>query len=239
MISACFAETTNWRLEETRHCGGMHRIPVHAMGPLFSSTARRQAWGGGFFHGKCVPVYERPGFGTGQAVQVLGAYAADTWKVNPKLTLNYGLRWEPYFPMVNRKGTAIHFDPMRCERASRAPGSKHPPGVFFVGDPGFRSNRPVQPVVEFFATCRIGMGCGGDGRTSVRASAGTFYDYLPRNMQNLGTAPPWFLRIIQNNVNFADPWKNYPGGDPFPMPMDECWSGCAMAAVQYCHRHGL
>ena len=28
----------------------------------------------------------------------LNWYAADTWRVTPRVTLNYGVRWEPYFP---------------------------------------------------------------------------------------------------------------------------------------------
>ena len=35
----------------------------------------------------------------------LFSYVQDTWKITPKLTVNYGLRWEIYFPQyVNGEG---------------------------------------------------------------------------------------------------------------------------------------
>jgi len=38
-------------------------------------------------------------------------YGQDTWRVTPKLTLNYGLRWEIYFPQtVNGKGNGGWLD---------------------------------------------------------------------------------------------------------------------------------
>ena len=39
-----------------------------------------------------------------------GAYGQDTWKMTPKLTFNYGVRWEPYFPQVIPKGEIYNFD---------------------------------------------------------------------------------------------------------------------------------
>jgi outer membrane receptor protein involved in Fe transport len=34
-----------------------------------------------------------------------GLYGQDTWKVTPRFTLTYGMRWEPYFPQILRNGT--------------------------------------------------------------------------------------------------------------------------------------
>jgi hypothetical protein len=59
----------------------------------------------------------------------------------------------------------------------------------------------------------------GDGRTSIRASGGTFYD-TPAMYTYIGlsNAPPFNSRIVRTDVNYADPWAGYPGGDPFPVP---------------------
>ena len=109
----------------------------------------------------------------------IGVYAADIWKVNRKLTLNYGVRWEPYFPMVHLDGSAIHFDHDALQKGIKTTRFANvPPGVFFDGDPGFPGASGMYTHIWDFSP-RVGLAwdVAGDGRASVRASVGTFYDF--------------------------------------------------------------
>ena len=68
---------------------------------------------------------------------------------------------------------------------------------------------------------RVGLAwdVAGDGRTSVRVSVGTFYDFLRALHGSLTTVPPWIPGSSLTDVSFENPWANYPGGDPFPLPL--------------------
>ena len=153
--------------------------------------------------------------------KAFGLYVNDTWKYNQKLTFNLGLRWEPYFPQVNLDGSSIHYD-----EAALFAGKKTnrfvnaPPGVFFDTDPGFAGRSGMNNQWKNFSP-RVGIAWDlrGDGRTSIRASVGTFYDYPAGIYQrSLTTVPPWAPRYTLNNVNFDHPWAGYPGGNPLPQP---------------------
>jgi hypothetical protein len=123
----------------------------------------------------------------------VGLYAADTWKVNPKLTVNYGLRWEPYFPLVPLAGGAIHYDEEALKKGIKSNQYDNtPPGVFFTGDPGWHTGNSDTEVRWWNFSPRLGLAwdVSGDGRTSVRTSVATFYDFPSTNYQNPATAPP-------------------------------------------------
>src|SRR5262245_58938627 len=53
-------------------------------------------------------------------------YAQDTWKATPRLTLNYGLRWEPYQAPSSKWGQIHFFDAKLFEEGYRSPVTRTP-----------------------------------------------------------------------------------------------------------------
>ena len=93
-----------------------------------------------------------------------------------------------------------------------------PLGFYYPGDPGYPGKRGRETNWGVFAP-RLGFAWDvtGDGKTSVRGSAGIAYDYL--NIQaHLWTSisPPFNYDVTVNNPKYEDPWGTYPGGSPFP-----------------------
>ena len=152
----------------------------------------------------------------------IGLYAQDNWKVNSRLTVNYGLRWEPYLAGRLLNGQVSHFDMgnfLNNVHSKVFPNA--PAGTLYQGDPGFDTGgRPNQTSWLNFAP-RLGVAWDpkGDGKTLIRASWGIFYD-MPHTLfyYNYATEPLWGSGITRVNPpgGFANPWLGYPGGNPFP-----------------------
>jgi hypothetical protein len=65
----------------------------------------------------------------------MGVFANDKWKISPRLTLDYGLRWEPQQVMKEIWGRIEQFRPDAYAagvRSSIVPSA--PAGLFFIGD---------------------------------------------------------------------------------------------------------
>ena len=54
---------------------------------------------------------------TNSEIRLFQFYAQDQWKVNRKLTLNYGLRVGHHTPFFQRDGQGSNFDPLRFDPA--------------------------------------------------------------------------------------------------------------------------
>jgi hypothetical protein len=60
----------------------------------------------------------------------------------------------------------------------------------------------------------------GDGRMTIRAAYGMFYDMPQMFYYNQQTGSQPFannINVISPPGGFANPWQDYPGGDPFPL----------------------
>jgi len=148
-----------------------------------------------------------------------GIYAQDTWKANSRLTLTYGLRWEPFFPMSFPQGDLYNFSLTRFyanQRSTVIPNA--PPGFTYPGDPGFNGKSGIQSNYKNLDP-RVGLSWDprGDGKTAIRVSGGIAHDFIEQDLHlNTSSVSPFRLTVIQTNTNLDNPWATYPGGNPFP-----------------------
>ena len=147
-------------------------------------------------------------------------YAADSWKTTPKLTLNYGLRWEPFIPQVAPTGQIYNFSHDRFLQGIHSTVYLNAPaGFYFPGDAGFPKNGINSEWMHFAPRLGLAWDVSGDGRTSVRASYGLSYIYVPGDFrETYSGAPPWGNRVNLSSPvgGLADPWQGVPGGNIFP-----------------------
>jgi hypothetical protein len=153
-------------------------------------------------------------------------YAQDSWQVNRKLTLNYGLRWEPFTAQQNAAGEGYSFNLADFEAGIQSKVFINAPaGLLFPGDRGgagpgasYRGDwKHFEP--------RIGLSWDprGKGREVIRASYGSFYDFESfQQQQNVPDSAPWADSILLSGGNFTNPWANFTyngktGVDPFPI----------------------
>jgi carboxypeptidase family protein len=154
------------------------------------------------------------------------AFVQDDYRLNGRMTLNLGLRWD-----VQTPGT----DPLN-RFSTYAPGQKStvrpsaPTGQLFYGDPGIE--RGVIKTAMDHLSPRAGFVWDpfGDGKTSIRAAGGIFYGSISGNEWNAMTNfQPWSTRLTFTNINattnaagvpngasLSNPYNNYVGGAPFP-----------------------
>ena len=111
-----------------------------------------------------------------------GAFAQDSWKVTPNLTLNLGLRWEVSMPWYDTQGKIQTFNP--GQQSTVFPLS--PAGLVFPGDAGIPKTLAPTTYNNFgprlglayspgFTDGLLGAVFGGPGKTSIRASYGMYY----------------------------------------------------------------
>lgn len=154
--------------------------------------------------------------------RALDAYAQDTYKVNNRLTLNYGLRYELPFPATENHNEVNLFVP--GAQSTAVPTA--PAGLLYPGDRGVPAG--LIPTQETGFAPRVGVASDprGDAKTVISAAYGIFYEpyYTGEGgpLQDPVSAPPYLkTEQIGFPVNsFANPFYSpNPFGQAFPEPM--------------------
>ncbi|HEY8559244.1 MAG TPA: carboxypeptidase regulatory-like domain-containing protein [Pyrinomonadaceae bacterium] len=154
-------------------------------------------------------------------------FLQDDFRVNSRVTLNLGMRWDVQTPPTDPQNRVVNYVPGQKSTVN----SLAPIGALFYGDPGVE--RGGIPVSYSHFSPRFGFAWDpfGDGKTAVRAAAGIFYGSISGNEWNTMTNfQPFSTRLTFTNINrranavtlqplgasLSNPYNNFPGGNPFP-----------------------
>ncbi len=152
----------------------------------------------------------------------MGLYAQDSWRVSSRVTINGGLRWEPYFGqnVLNNAVTIFVMDNF-LKNVKSAVFRNAPAGLIYPGDPGFPRGQTGLDVQWWNLSPRAGVAWDvhGDGRLAVRSSYSMGYDFMAGEYHNINAgAPPFGNRsIITDPTGLLDDPYRQVGGDPHPI----------------------
>jgi len=153
----------------------------------------------------------------------LGAYVQDTWRASSRVTINAGVRWEPFFGQNLIRGAITTFDRAAfAQNVTSTVFRNAPAGLAYPGDPGFPEGATglTRKWMNFAPRAGIGWDVHGDGRLAIRSSYGLTYDYPTGEfLSNPAASPPYGnrIRITDPPGGFDDPYGHLPGGDPHPL----------------------
>src|SRR6185437_11559611 len=143
----------------------------------------------------------------------LDLYAQDTFKIKPRLTLNYGLRYELPFPYTETNNLQNLWVPgAQSQVLSNAPA-----GLLYPGDPGVPAGLIATEYRAFAPRVGVAYDPTGSGKWLISSAYGIYYEpfYTGEGgpLQDPVSAPP-YLQTPQEGfpVNFANPFN---GTNPF------------------------
>jgi hypothetical protein len=150
---------------------------------------------------------------------VMSFYAQDSFKVSPRFTFNFGLRWEPTFADPDKYGRGDSFSESAfyANQFSTVHPSA-PAGLFFKGDPGIPPAMWNGHLANFAPRVGLVWSPHGDGRDTLRVGAAILYDSTETWFNERETTNPPFGNDIDvgSTGTLSNPWAGYAGGNPFP-----------------------
>jgi Carboxypeptidase regulatory-like domain len=154
----------------------------------------------------------------------------DDWKVSRRLTLNLGLRYDPWIPARDADGVIMGFVP--GAHSTIAPLA--PAGLIFSGDPGTPDSIFHNHWKQFGPRAGFAWDVSGGGRTIIRGGYGLY----TMGSETFGLLRTWSNAVptravsisISSPPSTADPYAGYTGTVPFPFTPPK---GSQLAAYKF------
>ncbi len=149
-----------------------------------------------------------------------GFFVQDNWQVSSRLTLNLGLRWDPYLPYFDREGRVVCFQPATTQRSVRYPNA--PLGFLYGGedsDPGCPQGGSESNWWNLGPRFGLAYRLTQDGKTSLRFGGGIYYTPIQTsNMNPYTNIAPFAGTFTLTDVSFDDPYGSgsQAMANPFP-----------------------
>ena len=148
------------------------------------------------------------------------AFIEDSYKVHPRLTLNYGLRYEPFIPFDQKGGRHTTWVPgVRSTVVTDAPT-----GILFPGDPGLPSRLTNSDLNNFAPRFGAAWDVSGDAKTVVRGGYGIFYQQINGETTHAAEGP-WRGTTQLRQGRIEDPFGSL--GQTEPPPESPGRFGCS------------
>ncbi|HXQ25293.1 MAG TPA: TonB-dependent receptor [Candidatus Acidoferrales bacterium] len=174
-----------------------------------------------------------------QHQNIFALYAQDAWKITRRVTVTAGLRWDPFFGHTDPKGHVVSISiPNIIADVHSQKYPSAPAGYLFQGDPGGPSSNKLSKNALDKWSPRLGVAWDpkGDGRMSIRAGFGIFYDFPNFSYDQFGFEEPWGGAATAPGGSCAatcisDPWGTTAEGS-LANPFTFCPYPCTDVATQ-------
>ncbi|MGH9160914.1 MAG: carboxypeptidase regulatory-like domain-containing protein [Vicinamibacteraceae bacterium] len=138
-------------------------------------------------------------------------FVEDSYRVHPRLTLSYGLRYEPFITWDQEGGRHTSWSP--GVQSTVVPDA--PTGILFSGDEGLPSKLTRSDLDNFAPRLGVAWDIGGDAKTVVRAGYGVFYQQVNGETTHAAEAP-WRGTTQLREGRIEDPFGSLGQGEPPP-----------------------